>query len=97
MGHGSKEMLYNVYGKYVQGLEADLDQILEYFGEDYLGRQTGIVAGKAMPYSESHSESSDKFRGVPLQLLDINKKKNWWAAWDSNPRPQASEACTLSN
>jgi hypothetical protein len=23
--------------------------------------------------------------------------KKWWAAWDSNPRPQASEACTLSN
>ncbi|MBI5694929.1 MAG: hypothetical protein HZC51_04185 [Nitrospirae bacterium] len=37
MGHGSKSMIYDVYGKYVEGLEKDRDKILNYFGEDFLG------------------------------------------------------------
>jgi len=37
MGHGSKSMIYDVYGKYVEGLERDRDRILDYFGEDFLG------------------------------------------------------------
>jgi integrase len=36
MGHGSKQMVYEVYGKYVKGLEKDAGQILEYFGSDFL-------------------------------------------------------------
>ncbi len=35
MGHGSKQMLYEVYGKYVEGLETDAGKILEYFGKDF--------------------------------------------------------------
>jgi integrase len=30
-------MIYDVYGKYVDGLEKDRDKILNYFGEDFLG------------------------------------------------------------
>jgi len=37
MGHNSKSMIYDVYGKYVEGLEKDRDKILNYFGEDFLG------------------------------------------------------------
>jgi hypothetical protein len=29
-------MVYEVYGKYVKGLEKDAGQILEYFGSDFL-------------------------------------------------------------
>jgi integrase len=35
MGHGSKQMVYEVYGKYVEGLETDREQIREYVGEDF--------------------------------------------------------------
>jgi integrase len=37
MGHGSKKMVYEVYGNYVEGLEKDAGQILEYFGNDFIG------------------------------------------------------------
>lgn len=36
MGHGSKKMVYEVYGNYVEGLETDADKILEYFGNDFI-------------------------------------------------------------
>jgi integrase len=35
MGHASKQMIYEVYGKYVEGLETDAGKILEYFGKDF--------------------------------------------------------------
>ncbi|HOI96574.1 MAG TPA: tyrosine-type recombinase/integrase [Syntrophobacter fumaroxidans] len=35
LGHGSKQMVYEVYGKYVQGMEKDTGQIREYFGNDF--------------------------------------------------------------
>jgi integrase len=35
MGHGSKQMLYEVYGKYVEGLETDAGKILDYYGKDF--------------------------------------------------------------
>lgn len=35
MDHASKQMLYEVYGKYREGLETDAGKILEYFGKDY--------------------------------------------------------------
>lgn len=36
MGHGSKKMVYEVYGDYIEGLEEDAWKILEYFGRDFL-------------------------------------------------------------
>lgn len=38
MGHGSKKMIYEVYGDYVEGLEEDYEKILAFFGEDFLRR-----------------------------------------------------------
>ena len=36
MGHGSKQMIYEVYGDYIEGLEQDHDKILHYFGPDFI-------------------------------------------------------------
>lgn len=35
MGHGSKKMVYEVYGQYVPGLEVDAGKIERYFGNDF--------------------------------------------------------------
>ena len=35
LGHGSKQMVYEVYGKYVAGIEKDTGQIRGYFGNDF--------------------------------------------------------------
>jgi integrase len=37
MGHGSKEMVYEVYGNYVEGLETDASRIAEYFSNAFNG------------------------------------------------------------
>lgn len=37
MGHGSKEMVFETYGRYVKYLEKDRDMILEFFGKDFIG------------------------------------------------------------
>lgn len=36
MGHGSKKMIYEVYGDYIDGLEEDYWLILDYFGRDFI-------------------------------------------------------------
>lgn len=36
MGHSSKQMVYQVYGEYVEDLEDDVEEILTYFGQDFL-------------------------------------------------------------
>ncbi len=36
MGHASKQMIYEVYGKYTKGLERDRLAILRYFGKERL-------------------------------------------------------------
>ncbi|HJV37087.1 tyrosine-type recombinase/integrase, partial [Geomonas sp.] len=36
MGHGSKKMVYEVYGDYIDGVEEDAWNILEYYGRDFL-------------------------------------------------------------
>jgi len=41
MGHASKQMIYEVYGRYTEGLEEDQRAIFGYFGEDFL--QAGKV------------------------------------------------------
>ncbi len=35
MGHSSKQMIYEIYGKYVEGIEEDADKIRAYFGYDF--------------------------------------------------------------
>jgi len=36
MGHASKQMVYEVYGNYVEGLEEDAEAIYNYFGQDFI-------------------------------------------------------------
>ena len=36
MGHSSKQMVYQVYGEYVEDLEDDVEDIINYFGNDFL-------------------------------------------------------------
>lgn len=36
MGHASKQMVYEVYEEYIEGLEEDREDILNYFGADFL-------------------------------------------------------------
>ena len=40
MGHGSKKMVYEVYGDYIEGLEEDAWKILAYFGRDFIETKT---------------------------------------------------------
>lgn len=56
MGHGSKKMVYEVYGDYVEGLEEDFWQILEYFGRDFVE-----LKGKTPPH----------LQGYPGQMLTV--------------------------
>lgn len=39
MGHSTKKMVYEVYGNYVEGLEEDAEDILDYFGEDFIKKE----------------------------------------------------------
>lgn len=36
MGHASKQMVFEVYGNYVEGLEEDAENIFEYYGQDFI-------------------------------------------------------------
>ncbi|GFO61669.1 integrative genetic element Gsu21, integrase [Geomonas silvestris] len=36
MGHASKQMVYEVYGNYVEGLEEDEERIFDYLGRDFV-------------------------------------------------------------
>jgi integrase len=35
-GHGSKQMVYEVYGNYIEGIESDYWDMLNYFGKNFL-------------------------------------------------------------
>ena len=47
MGHGSKKMVYEVYGRYVNDLETDAGKIMEYFGNDF----NPLQSKKALPFT----------------------------------------------
>jgi hypothetical protein len=53
MGHGSKKMIYEVYGHYVEGLEKDAGKILGYFGKDFIDLQEKNTLPFAMNFGES--------------------------------------------
>jgi len=57
MGHNSKQMLYETYGKYVDGLEEDTELILQYFGADFLRQDAKWASPQAGLCSESRSVS----------------------------------------
>jgi integrase len=57
LGHGSKQMVYEVYGKYVDGIEADTGQIREYFGNAFFGLSKTKTSSFPSSFGESHGES----------------------------------------
>lgn len=57
MGHGSKKMIYEVYGNYVEGLETDAGKILEYFGKDFIELKENTTLPFTINSSESTGES----------------------------------------
>ncbi len=55
MGHASKHMIYEVYGNYVEGLEEDTEDILEYYGEDFISakkKKNPVLCGYSTGYSQ---------------------------------------------
>jgi len=60
MGHGSKKMIYEVYGDYIEGLEEDFWQILEYFGQDFA--QPKMKQSATVGYSQQ----------IPYHLQPVN-------------------------
>jgi integrase len=64
MGHGSKQMIYEVYGDYIEGLEEDFWQIFEYFGQDFAQpkmKQSATVGyGQVIPYQPQQPDFPQK-------------------------------------
>ena len=58
MGHGSKKMIYEVSGNYVEGLETDAGKILKYFGNDFIGLKENTTLSFTKNSSESTGDSS---------------------------------------
>ena len=54
MGHASKQMVYEVYGNYVDGLEEDGERIFGYFGQDLVIPQK---KQSPVPYGYSTGDS----------------------------------------
>jgi len=63
MGHGSKKMIYEVYGNYVEGLETDAGKILKYFGKDFIGLKQTVTLAFTKNSSESTGESREVMEG----------------------------------
>ena len=54
VGCASKQMVYEVYGNYVEGLEDDAEEMLDYFGKDF------VLPGKSkspVPFRDSTGDS----------------------------------------
>jgi integrase len=58
MGHSSKQMVYQVYGEYVEDLEDDVEDIIVYFGKDFLIRPTKRTT-PFLSYGDSFGVSRD--------------------------------------
>jgi integrase len=71
MGHASKRMVYEVYGDYVEGLEEDFWNILEYFGKDFVETKKRPPIPHYNFLSESFGESQGSQRRN--QLITLNK------------------------
>ncbi len=54
IGHGSKKMIYEVYGNYMEGLETDAGQILGYFGKYFIG----LKENTTLPFTKNPSENT---------------------------------------
>lgn len=62
MGHGSKQMVYDVYGNYVEGLENDRYKILAYVGKDFIAGELLTAQQMSKPLT---SGQRSKIRPTP--------------------------------
>ena len=58
MGYASKQMVYEVYGNYVEGLEEDAEKIIDYVGRDFV---LGQKSKSPVPYGYSTGDSLERF------------------------------------
>ena len=58
MGHSSKQMVYQNYGEYVEGLEDDAEGILRYFGVDFLVRPPKNLS-PLLVFGDSYGDSRE--------------------------------------
>ncbi len=87
MGHASKQMIYEVYGNYVEGLEQDGERIFAYVGKDFV---FGQKSKSPVPFRDS---TGDSFQS---SFATYGTFRFFWSGKrDSNPRPSAWEADTL--
>jgi len=56
MGHSSKQMVYQVYGDYVEDLEDDVDDIIRYFGKDFIIKP-GKKLSPLLTFGDSYGDS----------------------------------------
>ncbi len=68
MGHGSKQMVYEVYGDYIEGLEEDFWKIVEYMGRDF-------VQPKAKTPNSFIEQQYGESLAIPHYPLTINTPK----------------------
>lgn len=71
MGHGSKKMIYDVYGNYIDGLEDDYWDIVNYFGKDFIEARKRPLPFHYNLLSESFGESQGP--ECHNQLIVLNK------------------------
>lgn len=67
MGHGSKQMVYEVYGNYLDGIETDYWDILNYFGKDFVEVKKRPLAF----YQNYHSENLGESQGFSKTQLPV--------------------------
>lgn len=68
MGHASKQMVYEVYGNYVEGLEEDAELIFNYFGQDFImprKKENPVRFGYSTGYSSGIGSSNSS---IPLSF-----------------------------
>ena len=76
MGHGSKKMVFEVYGKYRKGLEQDYDKILAFFGKDFLVSEMQQAHWFTSAFGESLEKVGEKPSGPTHNYL-ILQAFNW--------------------
>lgn len=69
MGHGSKQMVFDVYGNYIDGLENDYWDVLNYFGKDYVEIKRRPLPFHKNLLCESFCESQGSAQ--PNQLITL--------------------------
>jgi integrase len=67
MGHASKQMVYEVYGNYVEGLEEDAEAIYNYFGQDFITPRK-----KECPIPFRYSTGHSRGTNASNSLIQLN-------------------------